>query len=203
MVRGRCPMPNATASSRSKPRASLRGRWTPLLASILHGNGEGADRNEINDVPGVSEPHGPHGAMADGSRRRAEISQPRAAGRLRQGVRAAGGGARTDLALLADLRAPGLRHRQRDGRQQGVEGGRRSHLLDAVRLAVAFQEGEFAGAAAAVAGGADVGPFRDAVARHREDAAAGSRRLHHRLAQSARHSARCRAGSASRITPTI
>ena len=63
---------------------------------------------------------------------------------------------------------------------------------DAVRLAAAFQEGTFAGAAAAAAGGADVRPFRDAAARHREDAAAGPRRLHHRLAQPARHSARSR-----------
>jgi hypothetical protein len=55
-------------------------------------------------------------------------------------------------------------------------------LRDAVRVATAFQEGEFAGAAAAVAGGADVRPFRDAAPRYRQDAAAGPRRLHHRLA---------------------
>ena len=107
-------------------------------------------------------------------------------------VRAAGRCARTDLALLADLCAAGLRHRQGAGRQSGAGGDRGSHLRDAVRLAAAFQEGEFAGAAADAAGGADVRPFRDAVARHREDAAAGPRRLHHRLAQSARHSARRR-----------
>ena len=100
--------------------------------------------------------------------------------------------ARTDLALLADLCAAGLRHRQGAGRQSGTGGDRGSHLRHPVRLAAAFQEGEFAGAAADVAGGADVRPFRDPVARHREDAAAGPRRLHHRLAQSARHSARSR-----------
>ena len=55
-----------------------------------------------------------------------------------------------------------------------------------------FKKENSPGAAAAVAGGADVRPFRDAVARHREDAAAGPRRLHHRLAQPARHSASCR-----------
>ena len=53
---------------------------------------------------------------------------------------------------------------------------------DAVRLAVAFQEGEFAATAADVAGGADVRPFRHPAARHGEDAAAGPRCLHHRLA---------------------
>jgi poly-beta-hydroxyalkanoate depolymerase len=65
---------------------------------------------------------------------------------------------------------------------QELEVNRGSHLRHPVRLAAALQEGEFAGAAAAVAGGADVRPFRHAVARHREDAAAGPRRLHHRLA---------------------
>ena len=88
--------------------------------------------------------------------------------------------------------AAGLRHRQGAGRQSGAGGDRGSHLRHPVRLAAAFQEGELAGAAAAAAGGADVRPFRDAAARHREDAAAGPRRLHHRLAQSARHSARPR-----------
>ena len=85
---------------------------------------------------------------------------------------------------------------------QRIGGDRGSRLRDAVRLAAAFQEGEGAGAAAPVAGGADVRPFRDAAARHREDAAAGPRRLHHRLAQSARHSARRTAGSASTTIPS-
>ena len=82
-------------------------------------HGQGRNWNDVNDVPSLPEPHGPDGAMADGGRGRAEISQSRAAGRLRQSVRAAGGGARTDLALLADLHPPGLWHRQRDGRQPG------------------------------------------------------------------------------------
>ena len=125
-----------------------------------------------------------------GRRIGAEIPQPRPAGRLRQAVRPARRGARTDLADLADLYAPGLRHRQGAGGQPGTGGDRGGRVRDAVRLAAAFQEGEFAGAAAHAAGGADVRPLRDAAARHREDAAAGSRRLHHRLAQSARHSAR-------------
>src|SRR5437870_9960820 len=42
----------------------------------------GADRNEVNDVPGVPEPYGPDGAMADGSRSSTQISQSRAAGGL-------------------------------------------------------------------------------------------------------------------------
>ena len=128
--------------------------------------------------------------MADRGRIGAEISQPRPAGHLRQTVRTARRGAGADLAHLADLYAPGLRHRQGAGRQPRTGGHRGSRLRDAVRLAAAFQEGKCAGAAAHAAGGADVRPFRDAAARHREDAAAGSRRLHHRLAQSARHSAR-------------
>ena len=150
----------------------------------------GANPDDVNDVSSLSEPHGPDGAMADRGRIGAEISQPRSARRLRQTVRTARRGAGADLAHLADLYAPALRHRQGDGRQPGAGGDRGSRLRDAVRLAAAFQEGEFAGAAAHAAGGADVRPFRHAAARHREDAAAGPRRLHHRLAQSARHSAR-------------
>ena len=50
------------------------------------------------------------------------------------------------------------------GRQPGTGSDRGSRLRDAVRLAAAFQEGKCAGAAAHAAGGADVRPFRDAVA---------------------------------------
>ena len=110
--------------------------------------------------------------------------------------------ARADLALLADLCAPGLRHRQRDGGQPRTRGDRGGRLRDAVRLAAALREGGRARAAAAAAGGADVRPFRHPAPRHREDAAAGSRRLHHRLAQSARHPGQPRAGSASTTTPS-
>src|SRR5882757_6726483 len=151
-----------------------------------------AEVNDVNDVSGLSEPHGPDGAMAERSFSRAKIPQPRAARTIRQVVRTARRGVRADLALLAHLRASGLRHRQRDGRQQGIAGYRRGHLLDAVRLAAALQKRRLAGTTAAVAGGADVRPFRDPAARHGEDAAAGPRRLHHRLAQSARHPARPR-----------
>ena len=188
----RRPMPVRRTFYCSKPRASFAGGSPRSGFDIAWHHGTGADVNDVNDVPSLSEPHGPDGAMADRGRGGAEISQPRAAGRVRQAVRAARRGARTDLALLADLCAAGLRHRQGAGRQSGTGGDRGSHLRHAVRLAAAFQEGELAGAAAAAAGGADVRPFRDAVARHREDAAAGPRRLHHRLAQSARHSARPR-----------
>ena len=107
--------------------------------------------------------------------------------------------ARTDLALIADLYAPAIRHRQRDGGQPRARGEGGGRLRDAVRLAAALQEGGRARAAEAAAGGADVRAFRDAAARHREDAAAGSRRLHHRLAQSARHPARRRPLRARRL----
>ena len=153
---------------------------------------QGPSRNDVDDVPGLSEPHGPHGAMADRGRACAEISQPRPARHLRQTVRAARGRAGTDLAHFAHLYAPCLRYRQGAGGQSGAGGDRGSRLRDAVRFAPAFQEAKFTGTTAHAAGGADVRPLRDAVARHREDAIAGSRRLHHRLAQPARHSPRPR-----------
>ena len=185
----------------SKRRASFAGGPPRSGFDIAWPQGTEADVNDANDVPSLSEPHGPDVAVAERGRGGAEISQSGATGRVRQIVRAAGRFARTDLALLADLCAAGLRHRQGAGRQSGAGGHRGSHLRHPVRLAPALQEGEFAGAAADVAGGADVRPFRDAVARHGQDAAAGPRRLHHRLAQSARHSASATAASASRTTP--
>ncbi len=167
---------------RSKPRASFGGGQPGSGVDIAWHPWTGADVNDVNDVPSLSEPHGPDVAMADRGRSGPEISQPGAAGRLRQTVRPARRFARTDLALLPHLSPAGLRHRHGAGRQSGTGGDRGGHLRHPVRLAAAFQEGERAGAAAAAAGGADVRPFRHAVARHREDAAAGPRRLHHRLA---------------------
>src|SRR5690349_24125326 len=49
--------------------------------------GTGADVNDVNDVPSLSEPHGSDVAMADRGCGGPEISQPRATGRLRQAVR--------------------------------------------------------------------------------------------------------------------
>src|SRR6266487_3885985 len=110
-------------------------------------DGTGAEVNDVNDVPSLSEPHGPDVAMADRGRSGAEISQSGAAGRLRQVISPARCFARIDLALLADLCAAGLRHRQDTGRQSGAGGDRGSHLRHPVRLAAAFQERERAGAA--------------------------------------------------------
>ena len=96
---------------------------------------------------------------------------------------------------------PGLRHRQR------LVGNRELPVVEEVAYATPFgsllhfRKEDGTGAAAAVAGGADVRTFCHAAARHGEDAAAGPRRLHHRLAQPARHSAATPAASASRTTP--
>ena len=176
----------------SKRRASFAGGPPCSGFDIAWHQGSKADVNDANDVPSLSEPHGPDVALAERGRGGPEIPQSGAPGHVRQTVRAAGRLARTDLALHADLSPAGLRHRQGAGRQSGAGGNRGSHLRHPVRLAAALQEGEFAGAAAHAAGGADVRPFRDAAARHRQDAAAGPRRLHHRLAQPARHSASSR-----------
>ena len=184
------PMPRAFYAASDVPVCEARPAppWLRYCIAIS----TGAYPDEVDDVSSLSEPHGPDGAMAERGRVGAEIPQPRAARRLRQAVRAARRRPRTDLAHLAHLFPPGLRHRQGDGGQSGIGSDGGSRLRDAVRLAVAFQEGKFAGTAAHAAGGADVRPLRHAAARHREDAVAGPRRLHHRLAQSPRHSARAR-----------
>ncbi len=177
-------------------------RSGPVLAPILHGTGhQGQAPDDVDAVSSLSEPYGPDRAMADRGGIGAAISQPRSAGRLRPAVRTARRSPRAGLAHLADLYPSRLWHRPGAGRQSRAGSERGGRLRDAVRLAAAFQEGSGAGAAAHAAGGADVRPLRDAAARHGEDAAAGPRRLHHRLAQSARHSARRRQASASTITP--
>jgi hypothetical protein len=185
------PLPIARASDirSSKPRANFEGGLAPLWLRYCIAAREEAEVYDANDVPSVPEPHGPDGTVADGGRGGTEISQPGAAGGFGQAVRAARRRARTYLPLHANLYPAGLRHRQGDGRQPRIRDQGRGCLCDPVRLAAALQEGRRAGAAPPVAGGADVRPFRHAVARHREDAVAGPRRLHHRLAQPARHSA--------------
>src|SRR6185369_11161518 len=114
-------------------------------------HGTGADVNDVNDVPSLSEPYGPDVAMADRGRGGAEISQSGAAGCLRPAIWPARCVARTDLAFIPHLSPAGLRHRPGHGRQPGTGGDRGGHLRHPVRLAAAFQEGEFAGAAADVA----------------------------------------------------
>src|ERR1700726_1002861 len=181
-ARSKMPIVYASRILFSKRRASFRGYLTLLWLQYCIATIAGADPDDVDDVPSLSEPHGSDSTMADRGGVGAEISQPRSAKRVRQIVRTARRGTGADLAHLAHLYAPGLRHRQGAGRQPAAGGDRGSHLRDAVRFAVAFQEGEFAGAAAAAAGGADVRSFCHPAAWHGADAAAGPRRLHHRLA---------------------
>src|SRR5262245_58375085 len=75
----------------------------------------GADVNDVNDVPSLSESHGPDVTVADRGRGGPEISQSGAAGRLRQAVWPARRFARTDLALLPHLSPACLRHRPGTG----------------------------------------------------------------------------------------
>src|SRR5664279_978009 len=189
---GKLPIVYASRILCSKRRASLQGYLTPRWLRYCIATRAGADPDDVYDVSSLPEPHGPDGAMAVRSRIGAEIPQPGSARRLRQIVRTARRGARVGLAHLAYLYPPGLRHRQGAGGEPGTGSDRGSRLRDPVRLIAAFQEGEFTGAAAHAAGGADVRSLRDAAARYRQNPAAGSRRLHYRLAQSARHSARRR-----------
>ncbi len=166
------------------------GRSGPDLASILRSSTRQVGVSyDVDVLSGVSEPYGSDAAVADGSVVGAALSQSGAAGHVGRSGRAAHRRARADLALGADLSPPGLRHRPRHGRQPRGRRHRGGRLRDAIRLAAAFQEGRRGRAAARAAGGADVRPFRHAAARHGADAAAGPRRLHHRLAQSARHPA--------------
>src|SRR5688500_10285775 len=89
----------------SKRRASLPGRLTPPLTSpwlrYCIAIWAGAIPDEVDDVSSLSEPHGPDGAMAERGRVGAELSQPGAARRLRQTVRAARRRPRADLTHLA------------------------------------------------------------------------------------------------------
>src|SRR3954470_17851926 len=70
----------------SKPRASFRGGQASSGVDIAWYHGTGADVNDVNDVPSLSEPYGPDVAMAERGRGGAEISQSGAAGRLRPAI---------------------------------------------------------------------------------------------------------------------
>src|ERR1700754_909294 len=59
----------------SKRRASFRGVRARLGFDIAWQYRARAEVNDVNDVPSLSEPHGPHGAVADGRFSRAEIFQ--------------------------------------------------------------------------------------------------------------------------------
>src|SRR5712675_81564 len=152
------PKPSAATCPLSVLRAFYAASDVPVLQAVCPGAGfdiawhqkSRKESHDVHDVSGLSEPHGPDGAMADRGRIGAEIPQPRPAGRLRQAVRPARGSPRTGFADLA-----ALRHRQGAGGKSGAGGDRGNRVRDAVRLALAFQEGEFAGAAAHAAGGAD------------------------------------------------
>src|ERR1700756_1352219 len=135
------PIVYAPRVFRSKPCANLAGDLTPVWLQFCIATWPGADADDVDVVSGLSEPHGPDGAMAERGLFGTEISQSGSAGHVRQAGRQAGGGARTDLALVSDLCASGLRHRQRPGRQPGARGHRRGCLCDTLRLALALQEG--------------------------------------------------------------
>src|SRR4051812_23400090 len=94
----RRPLAYASGLQRSKPRASFEGSSGFDIAWHCRAR---ADAYDVIDVPSLSEPYGPHGAVADRGCIGAEISQSRAAGRLRQGIRAARRRPRTDLADVA------------------------------------------------------------------------------------------------------
>src|SRR6266702_5627958 len=117
----KCPLLCLTHSC-SKRRASLQGDLAPFWLRYCIATRAGADSDDVDDVSGVSEPHGPDRAMANRGGSGAEISQPRAARRLGQTVRAARRRPRTDLAHLAHLCPPGLWHRQGAGWQSGTGG---------------------------------------------------------------------------------
>src|ERR1700749_2925034 len=90
----------------SKRRANLQGRLTPLWLRYCIAIGAGAEVNDVNAIPGLSEPYGPDAAGAPGGGARPQISESGSAGRLRQGVWTACGRARADLAILPDLYPP-------------------------------------------------------------------------------------------------
>src|ERR1700681_3812951 len=110
----RCKLPIVYASRIlcSKRRASFRGYLTPLWLRYCIATKAGAEPDDVDDVSSLSEPYGSDGAMADGRCISAEISQPRPARRLRPVVWTARRGAGADLARLAHLCAPALRHRE-------------------------------------------------------------------------------------------
>src|ERR1700754_1524232 len=95
----------------SKPRASFAGGSPCSGFDIAWHQGSKADVNDANDVPSLSEPHGPDVTVADRGCGGPEIPQSGAAGRLRQAVWPARRFARTDLALLPHLPPACLRHR--------------------------------------------------------------------------------------------
>src|SRR4051812_7539515 len=88
------PPASSTVSS-SKPRARFEDRLTPYWLQYCMAAWGGETTDDVHDVSGVSEPYGPHRAVAERSRVGAALPQPRAAGGLRQAVRPARRGART------------------------------------------------------------------------------------------------------------
>src|SRR5579859_1551804 len=93
-----------------------RGDLTPLRLRYCMAIWGWAGVNDVNALSGLSEPHGPHPAMAVRGRIGGALPQSDPARPLRQAVPAARGGARIDLAFLPHLHPPGLRHRPRRGR---------------------------------------------------------------------------------------
>src|ERR1700733_209234 len=85
------PMPIACASRIlcSKRRASFSGHLAPYWLRYCMAPKNRKEMHDVHDVSGLSEPHGPDGAMADRRRIGAEIPQSRAPGGFRQAVRPA------------------------------------------------------------------------------------------------------------------
>ena len=110
--RRKVPTAHASCSFAASDVPVLRGPLAPLWLRYCIAIWAGAVPDEVDDVSGLSEPHGPDRAMAERGRVGAAIPQSRAAGRLRQTVRPARRRPRADLAHVADLYPPGLRHRQ-------------------------------------------------------------------------------------------
>ncbi len=98
-----------------------------------------------------------------------------------------GRGGRTVRALDATLRQAGMAHRFNRRRRRARAGAYQDRVGAPVLPAVAFRARVQARAAPAAAETADrradVGPLRDAAARHGRSLPAQSRRLHHRLAR--------------------
>ena len=115
-------------------------------------------------------------------------------------------GLRAVRALDAPLRPAGMADLVDAGRRRARAGAYLDRVGTAVLPAPSFRARIRAPAAPAAAAAADrradVGPLRDAAARHRRGVSAQSRRLHHRL-ESMRAWCRCRrAASISTITST-
>jgi hypothetical protein len=147
---------------------------------------------DANDVPNLPEPHGPDGTVADGAAAALKYLNlvPQGFG---QTVRAA----RRRLLFHADL--PGQPTASSgEGRQSRI--GIREGVAYATRSARSCTSGKSKGGQPRLLLVAPMSGHFATLLRHRDDAVAGPRRLHHRLAQPARLPP-TRASSGWRTTP--